>query len=134
MSNPVFTGNEGHFIPVQEAAKHTKSYRLKKAAQKDAGPHAFAHFFGANVIQRLLKQPGCVGIRIYHATNEKGHRDLVIVGVTADGEDILQLTDSPDTKGGMMLPASPTSGGAAATGGNPCPNYCPKQSPLPTLP
>jgi hypothetical protein len=129
MLKAVFSGNEGHFIPVQEAAKHTKSFRAKHA---DHG--AFAHFFGASVIEKLLRQPGCVGIRIYHSTNEKGERDLVIVGVTADGEDILVLKDTSDTKGGVMLPASSGGGGSAATGGNPCPNYCPKQSPLPSLP
>ncbi len=39
-------------------------------------------------MDRMLAQPGCVGVRAYFALNPDGTPTLVLVGVTADGRDL----------------------------------------------
>ena len=51
---------------------------------KTAYPEAFtAVLIGRNVIDQILAQPGCVGIRFIDAINEEGQKTLVYVGVDA---------------------------------------------------
>jgi len=45
---------------------------------------------GRNIIDQILAQPGCVGLRFYNALNEAGQKTLVYVGVDASGRDILK--------------------------------------------
>jgi len=74
-----------------------------------------AHFFGAEHINNLLKQPGCVGMRIYHAMDETGKRQVLLVGVREDGSNIWPKNSSdPNTTEGMVLDM-----------GMPCPPWCP---------
>ena len=40
------------------------------------------------VIDRILAQPGCTGIRYYNAMHPQGHDTIVLVGVDADGQDL----------------------------------------------
>jgi hypothetical protein len=90
----MFTGNEGRFLKAGEAKKLRQTYREKKTNLADS-ECVTAEFFGANKLKRLLDQPGCVGIRIYHAKREeeingKAHLipRLVLIGVDANGKDI----------------------------------------------
>lgn len=48
-----------------------------------------SHFFGRGVIENLLKQHGCAGIRIHYAIDEKGRKQLVLSGVNRAGKDQL---------------------------------------------
>ncbi|MEX8546248.1 MAG: hypothetical protein V5804_01485 [Mucilaginibacter sp.] len=48
-----------------------------------------SHFFGREVIVKLLKQRGCVGIRMHYALDDKGHRQLILSGVDEHGKDQL---------------------------------------------
>lgn len=41
---------------------------------------------GKEVLQKILDQPGCQGIKIYNALNEKGENTLVYLGVDQSGE------------------------------------------------
>ncbi|MFI5280342.1 MAG: hypothetical protein ACHQU1_07595, partial [Gemmatimonadales bacterium] len=50
------------------------------------GDHAGA--FHGDQVMALLKQKGCVGLRIYHGRNERGHRSMVLVGVDSKGNDM----------------------------------------------
>ncbi len=45
---------------------------------------------GRNIIDQILAQPGCVGLRFYNALNEAGQKTLVYVAVDASGRDILK--------------------------------------------
>jgi hypothetical protein len=47
---------------------------------------------GRNIIDQILAQPGCVGLRFYNALNETGERTFVYVGIAADGKDIVKRT------------------------------------------
>ena len=60
---------------------------------QDAHP-ADIHFFnlGRNIIESILGQPGCVGIRFYNAYDENGIKTLVYVGLDNRGTPIFQYT------------------------------------------
>lgn len=52
------------------------------------------HFYeiGRNIIDQILAQPGCEGIRFYNAYNEAGEKTLVYVGLNNNGKAIFQFT------------------------------------------
>jgi len=77
-----FTGHEDHSISLSTAASYTKNYR-------DSNPNQVkGHFFGRDAIEDALDQTGCVGIRIYYGVDETGKKQLIIVGVNADENDL----------------------------------------------
>jgi hypothetical protein len=51
-----------------------------------------AQFVGRNIIQQILDQPGCIGINIYKALNEKGQKTYVLVGLDTENQPILEIT------------------------------------------
>lgn len=79
-----FTGQEDHQIPLATAAEWTKNYRTANPAQTKG------HFFGKEYIQSILAQENCVGIRIYYALDENGAKQLILVGVDANENDLYQ--------------------------------------------
>ena len=57
-----------------------------------------AQFVGKNILQEILAQPGCIGINIYKALNEKGEKTYVLVGLDKSNNPILEIT-SVNTNG-----------------------------------
>ncbi len=51
-----------------------------------------AYFMGRNIVENILAQPGVVGIRIFNALNELGIKQIVLVGVDKNGNNILEYT------------------------------------------
>lgn len=49
-------------------------------------------FVGKNILIELLNQPGCIGISIYNALNEKGEKTVVLVGLDKENNPILNNT------------------------------------------
>jgi hypothetical protein len=88
-----------HRIKLAEAVEHTKRHR-------GGGTHRTTDSgaFNAKAVQALLAQPGCVGMRFYHGRSERGESNLVLVGVDAKGNNMVN---------GMLL-----------EGHFPCPPYC----------
>jgi hypothetical protein len=78
-----FTGHEDHTIPLQEASEWTANYRNANHNQTRA------HLFGQESVNAVLQQAGCVGIRIYYAITVTGEKELVIVGVDANQNDLV---------------------------------------------
>jgi len=78
-----FTGSEDHSISLPAAAELTANFR-------NANPpgSTIAHFFGADAINAILAQPGCVGIRIYYGQDAAGEQKLVLVGADAAENDL----------------------------------------------
>jgi hypothetical protein len=84
----------------------------------DANPDdVIAHFLGRNAIEKILAQPGCVGIRAFHALNEMGITQLILVGVNKYGKNILEFDVLDDGK-------VTTKVGAIVTNFTKCPPYC----------
>ena len=77
-----FDGSEGSEVVLSDAASWTLTYR--NIHRQDTK----AHFFGKSIINTLLNQEGCMGIRIYY-TLDRGVKELVLVGVDANEDDIL---------------------------------------------
>lgn len=52
------------------------------------------HYYviGRNIIDQILSQPGCVGIKFYNAHDEQGEKTLVYVGLDKNGNALLQYT------------------------------------------
>lgn len=80
----LFTGNENHSITLAEALNFVENYRKDKPAQTIKGG-----YFGRDLYENLLSQEGCVGIRCYFAENIDGSPTIVMVGVNAKGDDIV---------------------------------------------
>jgi len=51
-----------------------------------------AQFVGKNILYKLLEQPGCIGISIYNAINEKGKKTFVLVGLDKENNPILETS------------------------------------------
>jgi hypothetical protein len=52
------------------------------------------HFYeiGRNILDQILAQPGCAGIKFYNAYNEAGEKTLVYVGLNKAGKAIFEFT------------------------------------------
>ena len=80
-----YNGSEGEAIALSEAAALTANYR---ESQGDTTGTVKAHFFGRDILQNILDQENCVGIRMYYGLDENGGRQLVLVGVDQAGQDM----------------------------------------------
>jgi len=80
-----YNGSEGGQITVKEGSAMTAAYRQNNPDDP------LGHFFGKDILQQILNQDGCQGIRMYYAENGDGGKELVIVGADADENDILDL-------------------------------------------
>jgi hypothetical protein len=49
-----------------------------------------AYVIGRHIIEQVLSQPGCVGMRMFDAINESGKKTLVYVGIDASGNNIIE--------------------------------------------
>jgi hypothetical protein len=62
-------------------------------AYQDAYPtENRGYLIGRNIIDLILAQPGCVGMRFYYGLNEVNQKTLVYVGIDAEGKDIVKRT------------------------------------------
>lgn len=84
-NEPQVHANVGEHIGYELGAKMIKDYF-------DAYNEAGSQFVGRNILEKILAQPGCIGIRIFKAMNEKGEKTYVITGVDAAGKPMLELT------------------------------------------
>jgi len=77
-----FDGSEGKEIRISTAAGYTAAYR-------EANPEdTKGHFFGKDILDILLSQQDCMGLRIYYGLNN-GAKELVIAGANSDEDDII---------------------------------------------
>jgi hypothetical protein len=95
----MFTGSENHDIPLSEAAEMTARYRATMNESSRKGG-----FFGVKKLREILDQPDCVGIRYYYGLDENNQQVLVLTGVKANEDDIVD--------------------GVIAEAAIPCPNQC----------
>lgn len=102
MQNELLTQNlaaVGEEIGAELGAKMVKDFQ-------DANPNELlGHFIGRNVIDQILAQPGCVGVRFYNALNESGEKTLVYVGVNSENE-IISGYNFVDQSGNLINKAS----------------------------
>lgn len=83
--------NAGEAISQELGAKMVKDFQDKFPEE-----NAWV-FIGRNILQQLLDQPDCAGIRYYHALNENQEKTLVYVGINSKGDVIAEYsTISPE--------------------------------------
>lgn len=79
----LYTGDEDHSVTRAEAADFVRNFHDNRADD----PRAF--YFGRKAIEAILAQDGVVGIRIYNGMNAEGVENRVLVGVDANGMDLV---------------------------------------------
>jgi hypothetical protein len=99
------TGSEDHKIRLEDASSQTKAFRAGVPADGVLGG-----YLGREIIDAILRQPGCIGIRYYFARHVKNYPTVVLVGVTSDNADLWQGVLAEETW--------------------PCPPFCPPANPL----
>ena len=103
--NMSFNGKEGAVISLTEGADMTANYRKTIPTGSIKG-----HFLGRELIQKILDQPECMGIRVYYGIDQDGQKSLVFVGADRNEDDMV--------------------GGVIADRSIPCPNSCGRNNPL----
>ncbi|MGM9510329.1 hypothetical protein ACS5NO_21525 [Larkinella sp. GY13] len=90
----------GRFISKDEADQFKGAYQERKKQQQiPQADTVRSEFFGSDNLRQILDQPGCIGIRVYHAKRREtvnGNEHLVprvvLVGIDKSGREILELT------------------------------------------
>ncbi|MCH8904563.1 MAG: hypothetical protein IIA45_11690 [Bacteroidetes bacterium] len=83
-----FNGSEGESISKQNAADMTRTYREENPGTRKA------HFFGKVIIENILGQEGCMGIRIYYGIDSQQNLQLLVVGANANEDDQLGTAET----------------------------------------
>jgi hypothetical protein len=107
-----YSPDSGKDIGYEAGAKMVKQYFDQNSDE------VVAHFIGRNIIEKILAQPGCIGLRAFHGINELGIRKLFFVGVNNVGANILELSKT-NTEGQLEK-----NKGIVADGNKVCPPYC----------
>jgi hypothetical protein len=76
----------GEEIGLDLGKQMVKSYSQKNASDVKS------YLIGREIIEKILAQPGCVGLKLYNAFNEEGEKTLVYVGVDDSGSSIIEYT------------------------------------------
>ncbi len=82
MPNPNISPNTGGQIPLAQAIQWTTNFRTANPGKVKA------HFFGSIIINDILAQPNCIGIRMYNALDDTNNPQIILVGVDANGDDM----------------------------------------------
>lgn len=80
-----FNGDEGSIVTLNEAAGWTANYRETITPGEIIG-----QFVGREKLLDILNQPGCKGIRIYYGIGDDDLKNLILVGATADEDDMIE--------------------------------------------
>jgi len=73
----------------------------------------FACFYGNKIINQILSQPDCIGIRTYYGIDDAGEEQFILVGVDSEGHDICDLQSTQPMQGGIIADNGPW-----------CPPFC----------
>ncbi|MFM9908291.1 MAG: hypothetical protein ACKVOW_03020 [Chitinophagaceae bacterium] len=63
--------------------------QMVKGYQQANPSDVHSYLIGRDIIDQILAQPGCVGIKFYNAYNEIGEKTLVYTGVDTNGISLL---------------------------------------------
>ncbi|RPI01200.1 MAG: hypothetical protein EHM64_16105 [Ignavibacteriae bacterium] len=119
--DPNFPGAEKHEITLEEAKKHIQRHK-----KNPIHPNHHGGSFDRAAVDKLLAQPDCAGLRIYHGKNEDGTPSLILVGVDSAGKDITPITTKSTAASAMTTTAT----ASIMEKSWPCPPYCDGSSEL----
>jgi len=71
-------------------SKFTQDVTALTNAQRISVPSndVLVHYFGKDVVEKTMKQPGCVGVRMYYGKHANGKSGFIFVGVDKNGKDL----------------------------------------------
>lgn len=74
-----------HQISKEEAIKYIQNFKNSTAASaitiKGGG-------FNRDIIDKMLAQSGCIGIRVYYGMHDDGKYTFILVGIDSSGDDL----------------------------------------------
>ena len=81
------------FASIGEPINHDLAGKMVKT-YNDAHPDERATCFniGRTIIESILAQPNCTGIKFFNAIDEIGQNTLVYAGIDQDGKTIMEIT------------------------------------------
>ncbi len=79
-----FTGKEDHSISLEDASNMTRNFQLQAAPNQIIGG-----FFGKDAVLAIISQEGAVGLRYYYGLDDERTSHIILIGVDADGNDII---------------------------------------------
>ena len=106
MASPL-SKNIGREIPADQGKAWIKKFQDEKRGSIKAV------FYGSNILEAILAQKDCVGIRIYNAVDDNGISTFVLVGAKENGNNIWVSTHPDGTPNGIL-----------GDWGSPCPPGC----------
>jgi hypothetical protein len=86
----MFTGNEDQQITLAEGSSFTAKFRAWLATTGSLDL-TIGEYHSRRTLETILAQEDCVGMRSYYGMDAEGNRRLVLVGVTADENDQVEL-------------------------------------------
>jgi len=84
------------FQSIGEEISHELAAKMVKNHQDVHSEESYSYYVGKNVIDQILAQPGCVGMRFFDAINEVGEKTLVYAGIDEKGNTIIEITSVND--------------------------------------
>jgi hypothetical protein len=78
-----FPGAEKHEITQAVADKYILNFQKNPQV-----PKIHAGAFQRAILDKILAQPGCDGVRIYYAQKDDSSSALILVGITSSGSDL----------------------------------------------
>jgi hypothetical protein len=79
-------GYKNQSISFQEATGLLKT--SERIAASDA---VIAQYFGKDLVDKILAQPGCVGVQMYYGKHANGKPGVIFVGVDKNGKDMVSV-------------------------------------------
>jgi hypothetical protein len=80
------------YAAIGEEISHELAADFVKAYESAHPRDIKGYNIGRNIVDQILAQPGCIGLRFYNALNEEGQKTLVYVGIDAEGKDLVKRT------------------------------------------
>jgi len=80
------------YAAVGKEISHEKANEWIKTYEKSFPDSPKGYALGRNIIEKILAQPGCVGIRFHYGVNDEGQKTLVYIGMDENGNDLLKHT------------------------------------------
>lgn len=92
---------ENNLTMIGEEISHELGAKMVKDFQDNYPKESIANYIGRNIIENILAQPDCMGIRFYYALNEMGKKTLVYVGIDSE-ENIITECVGINTSGQLV--------------------------------
>jgi hypothetical protein len=93
MNKESLVKEQKNFSEIGEEISHELAGKfIKNHHDQYSYENSFSYVIGKNIMDKIMAQPGCAGIRIVEAVNEFGNKTLVYVGIDEKGNNILEYT------------------------------------------